>query len=87
VSGTELWSGTPDGGPPRWARREVLRGRPATTSRRIGVRKGVKTPTEDRRTYEEQTMTWSATDETPFTKKARNRRRNRVARASRKAHP
>ena len=51
------------------------------------VRTGVKTPTDDRRTYREETITWKATGRPAMTVlKTRNRRRNKMARASRKAN-
>ena len=51
----------------------------------ITVRTGVKSPTEDRRTYHDETIQWKATGRPAMTVvKSENRRRNKAARASRK---
>lgn len=56
-------------------------------SQQITVRTGVKTQTEDRREYATETIQWKATGVPAMTvKKTRNRRRNKIARASRKAN-
>ena len=56
-------------------------------TQQITVRTGVKTPTADRREYRTETIQWKATGRPAMTVlKARNRRRNKIARASRKAN-